>query len=63
MTMVGGQGATREGLLGRLHKEEEVSVTRMCLQIPVNSRLAIVRDALESSECLSAQFQCTFLCI
>lgn len=40
-----------------------VSVTGMCLQIPVNSRLAIVRDALDSSGSLSAQFQCTFLCL
>lgn len=58
MTMMGGQGTLRKGPLRRLHREGEASVTEICLQIPVNSRLATVRDALDSSGSLSAQFLC-----
>lgn len=38
---------------GRLHKEGEKSATGMCLQIPVNSRLAIVKDAFSYSKSYS----------
>lgn len=61
---VGGQGATREGLLRRLHREGAVSPSLgRVTQTPVSSGLAVVGDALDSSGSLPALFQGTFLCI